>query len=60
MQPNFRDNRAVKPEKAYSSDFIPLFSGRPVRASRIGKDDSLDLKIILNTTRDVEEFLTKF
>jgi hypothetical protein len=60
MQPNFHDNRAVKLEKAYSSDFIPLFSGRPVRASRIGKDDSLDLKIILNTTRDVEEFLTKF
>ncbi len=60
MQPNFHDNRAVKLDKAYSSDFIPLFSGRPVRASRIGKDDSLDLKIILNTTRDVEEFLTKF
>lgn len=60
MQPNYHDHRAVKLEKAYSSDFIPLFSGRPVRTSRIGKDDSLDLKIILNTTRDVEEFLTKF
>lgn len=60
MQPNFHDRRAVKLEKAYSSDFIPLFSGRPVRASRIGKDDSLDLKIILNTTRDVEEFIAKF
>jgi hypothetical protein len=60
MQPNFHDNRAVKLEKAYSSDFIPLFSGRPARTSRIGKDDSLDLKIILNTTRDVEEFLAKF
>jgi hypothetical protein len=60
MQPNFHDDSAVKLEKAYSSDFIPLFSGRPVRTSRIGKDDSLDLKIILNTTRDVEEFLTKF
>ena len=59
MQPNFH-NRSVKLEKAHSSDFIPLFSGRPVRASRIGKDDSMDLKIILNTTRDVEEFLAKF
>jgi hypothetical protein len=60
MQPNFRDQRAVKLEKVFSSDFIPLFSGRPVRTARIGKDDSLDLKIILNTTRDVEEFLAKF
>jgi hypothetical protein len=60
MQPNFHDHRAANLEKAYSSDFIPLFSGRPVRASRIGKDDSMDLKIILNTTRDVEEFLAKF
>jgi hypothetical protein len=60
MQPNFRYNRPVKLEKAYSSDFIPLFSGRPLRTARIGKDDSLDLKIILNTTRDVEEFLAKF
>ena len=60
MQPNFRDDRAVKLEKALASDFIPLFGGRPLRTSRIGKDDSLDLKIILNTTRDVEEFLTKF
>jgi hypothetical protein len=60
MQPNYHEQRAVKLEKAFSSDFIPLFSGRPVRAARIGKDDSLDLKIILNTTRDVEEFLAKF
>jgi hypothetical protein len=60
MQPNFHDQRAVKLEKVFSSDFIPLFSGRPIRTARIGKDDSLDLKIILNTTRDVEEFLAKF
>lgn len=60
MQPNFKDQRAVKLEKVFSSDFIPLFSGRPIRSARIGKDDSLDLKIILNTTRDVEEFLAKF
>ncbi len=60
MQPNFQDHRAVKLEKAFSSDFIPLFSGRPIRTARIGKDDAMDLKIILNTTRDVGEFLAKF
>jgi hypothetical protein len=60
MQPKFQDNRAVNLEKALSPDFIPMFGGRPARAARIGRDDSLDLKIILNTTKDVEEFLAKF
>ena len=60
MQPNFQDHRAVNLEKAFSPDFIPLFGGRPLRTSRIGKDDTVDLKIILNTTRDIEEFLAKF
>jgi hypothetical protein len=59
MQPNFRDNRAVKLEKALSPDYIPLFGGRPVRATVIGKDDFLDLAILLNTTKDVEEFIAK-
>ena len=60
MQPNFQDNRAVNLEKALSPDFIPMFGGRPQRTARIDRDDFLDLKIVLNTTRDVEEFLGKF
>lgn len=60
MQPQFKDERAVKLEKVLDPDFIPLFAGRPLRSARIGKDDSMDLKIILNTTRSVEEFLAKF
>ena len=60
MQPDFQDNRAVKLEKALSPDFIPMFGGRPLRIARIGGDDLLDLKIILNTTKDVEDFLAKF
>jgi hypothetical protein len=59
MIPNFEDKRAVKLEKVLSPDFIPLFAGRPQRALVIGKDDSLDLKIILNTTDSVEAFLAK-
>jgi hypothetical protein len=59
MQPNFQDNRAVKLEKVFSPDYIPLFGGRPLRPTAIGKDDSLDLAILLNTTRDVEEFIAK-
>lgn len=60
MQPNYPNARdAAKLVKALSPDFIPLFGGRPLRPARIGKDDILDLKILLNTTRDVEEFLAK-
>jgi hypothetical protein len=59
MERKFKDNRAVKLENVLAGDFIPLFSGRPVRDLLIGKDDTLDLKIILNTTNTVEEFLAK-
>lgn len=59
MKDKFKDNRAVKLEKVLAADFIPLFSGRPRRSLLIGKDDSLDLKIILNTTHTVEEFIAK-
>jgi hypothetical protein len=60
MEPNIHDQRSVKLENVLAPDFIPLFAGRPVRTRIIGKDDSVDLKIILNTTRSVEEFLAKF
>jgi hypothetical protein len=59
MKGKFKDNRSVKLEKVLAGDFIPLFSGRPKRSLLISKDDSLDLKIILNTTESVEEFLAK-
>jgi hypothetical protein len=59
MQHNYHDKRAVKLEKDDAQDFIPMFGGRPLRTVRIGKDDFLDLKIILNTTRDVEAFLAR-
>ncbi|HLP42505.1 MAG TPA: hypothetical protein VK465_13435 [Fibrobacteria bacterium] len=55
----FKDNRAVKLEKILAGDYIPLFSGRPERSLRIGKDDTLDLKILLETTLTVDEFLAK-
>jgi hypothetical protein len=59
MEPKFEDKRAVKLEKVLSPDFIPLFGGRPSRSARIGKDDSLDLKILLETTQDVGQFIAK-
>jgi hypothetical protein len=56
---SIKDSRAVKLEKVLAGDYIPLFGGRPSRSLLIGKDDSLDLKIILNTTNSVDEFLAK-
>lgn len=59
MQQKSPGARADKLGKALDPDFIPLFGGRPVRSTRIGKDDTLDLMILLNTTGDVTEFLAK-
>jgi hypothetical protein len=59
MDFKFQDKRAVKLDKVLSPDFIPLFGGRPARTARIGKDDALDIKILLETTHDVGHFIAK-
>lgn len=56
---NFEDKRAVKLQNVLSKDFIPLFSGRPKRELVIGRDDLMDLDILLHTSTTVEEFLGK-
>jgi hypothetical protein len=38
---------------------IPLLSGRPKRDTAIGKDDILNLIILLNTTNDVNEIINQ-
>jgi hypothetical protein len=59
MNDKFKDKRPVKLEKTMEKGHIPLFGGRPARTRWIGKDDSLDLTILLNTTLTVDEFLLK-
>ena len=59
MKPNIKPSDAAKLDKVLSPDFIPMFGGRPQRAALIGKDEALDLKILLNTTLDVEQFIAK-
>jgi hypothetical protein len=54
-----RDDRSVRLNKVMSQDFIPLFAGRPKRETVIGKDDLLDVKIFLNSTHTVDEFIAK-
>jgi hypothetical protein len=56
---NIEDKRAVKLEKVLAKDFIPLFSGRPSRERVIGREDLMDLDILLHTSSTLEEFLAK-
>ena len=53
------DKRSIKLEDVLKADYIPFFSGRPERETVIGKEDLMNLEIVLNTTKTVEEFLTK-
>jgi hypothetical protein len=57
MAPDLENNSAIKHVAA--QDFIPLFTGRPKREKVIGKDDLLDLDILLHTCDTVEAFLAK-
>jgi hypothetical protein len=54
-----RDNRSVKLDRVYAQDYIPLFAGRPKRETIIGKDDLLDIKILIHATHTVDEFIAK-
>ena len=60
MDPNLPQSaRFERWEKILAGNYIPLFGGRPSRSAAIGKDDFLDLRILLHTTRSVDEFLKK-
>lgn len=57
MAPDLDNDSAIRQDVA--QDFIPLFSGRPKREKVIGKDDLLDLDILLHTCDTIEAFLAK-
>jgi hypothetical protein len=50
------DKRSIKLEHVLKPDYLPFGSGRPEREKVIGNDDLMNLEIILNTTKSVEEF----
>jgi hypothetical protein len=51
------DRRSVKLENVMKPDYIPFLSGRPDRETVIGKDDLMNLAIVLNTAITVEDFI---
>jgi hypothetical protein len=54
-----KDTRSIKLEDVLKSDYIPFLSGRPERETVIAKEDLMNLEIVLNTTKTVEEVITK-
>jgi len=62
MIPNSGDNRPANTRMALgdlTSETIPLFAGRPRREKVIGREDLMDLDILLHTCDTVEAFLAK-
>jgi len=51
------DKRQIRLEEVMKPDYIPFMGGRPERATVIRMDDIMNLKINLNTTESVEEFI---
>ena len=51
------DRRRITLHDAMHGHFIPMYEGRPKREEVIGKDDVLNLEIVLNTCNTVESFL---
>ncbi len=56
---NVHDKRNVKLENILRDDYIPFKGGRPNRTKIIGNDDITNLKIALNTSKSIEEFIQK-
>lgn len=62
MIPNSGNTGSTKVEHVLSSgasEAIPLFAGRPKREKVIGREDLMDLDILLHTCDTVEAFLSK-
>src|SRR6185295_7891507 len=59
MERKIPQSRSEKWEKILAGTYIPMFGGRPRRGAAISKDDLLNLAILLNTTRNVDDFLKK-
>lgn len=56
-RPHVTDSRRIKLEKIKNPDYIPFLEGRPHREKVIRMEDVLNLRIALNTSKSIEEFL---
>jgi hypothetical protein len=51
------DKRSIRLEDVMKKDYIPFLGGRPDREKVVRLDDVLDVKINLNLTETVEDFI---
>ncbi|MBN1759078.1 MAG: hypothetical protein JW863_12210 [Chitinispirillaceae bacterium] len=58
-KPTIIDKRSLHLEDITKADFIPFLGGRPKRTFIITPDDIINLRILLNTTLSVTEFIKK-
>jgi len=54
---NVIDKRHIRLEDIIKDGYIPFLGGRPERETIICEDDIMNLRINLNITNSVEEFL---
>ncbi len=59
MAPNLEGTNPVNLRQAATADSIPLFAGRPKREKVIGREDLMDVDILMHTCDTVEELLAK-
>ncbi|NLL15009.1 MAG: hypothetical protein GX267_16525 [Fibrobacter sp.] len=51
------DKPLIQPDQFINHPFIPFLQGRPVREGIISNEDLINLKIALNTSKSLHEFL---
>lgn len=51
------DKPLIQPDQFTKHPFIPFLQGRPVREGIICNEDIINLKIALNTSNSLQEFL---
>ncbi len=51
------DKSLIEPDQFINHPFISFLQGRPVRDGVINNEDLINLKIALNTSKSLQEFL---
>lgn len=51
------DKPMIQPDQLTKNHFIPFLQGRPVREGLINNEDIINLKIALNTSKSLQDFL---
>ncbi|MBD3319712.1 MAG: hypothetical protein GF350_01300 [Chitinivibrionales bacterium] len=56
-RPSVVDKRNIRLEEMMKKEYIPFLGGRPKRRKGISGDDITNLTILLNTSKNFDDFL---